>query len=237
MTAALALYQNLALTPPWRPATTTTPLIIYGASSAVGSFAVQFAQQSNIHPLICVAGKGVSHVETLIDKSKGDEVLDYRVGPAELVIALRAVIEKSGTQCLHAFDTISENGTYETVSKAFDGSGGAKIALIIPAKDYSAIPESVQREVTFVGSVHGNEALGPKKEKRTGTKVGDEAFGELFFKLIGRGLEEGWFKGHPYEVVPGGLGGVEKGLTDLKAGKASAVKYVFRVGETEGVQR
>lgn len=48
-------------------------------------------------------------------------------------------------------------------------------------------------------------------------------------------MQEGWFSGHPYEVVAGGLGGVQTALENLKEGKASAVKYVFRIGETEGV--
>jgi NADPH2:quinone reductase len=41
----------------------------------------------------------------------------------------------------------------------------------------------------------------------------------------------------PYEVVPGGLGGVEEGLRRLKEGKVSASKLVFRIEETEGVER
>jgi NADPH2:quinone reductase len=45
------------------------------------------------------------------------------------------------------------------------------------------------------------------------------------------------FKGHPFKVVPGVLGGVETGLKDLKAGKASAIKYVFRIEETEGLSK
>jgi NADPH2:quinone reductase len=32
-------------------------------------------------------------------------------------------------------------------------------------------------------------------------------------------------------VVEGGLEGVEEGLRNLKEGKASAVKYVFKIGE------
>lgn len=44
-------------------------------------------------------------------------------------------------------------------------------------------------------------------------------------------MQEGWFKGHPFEVVPGGLQGVQTGLRDLKEGKASAVKYVYKIGE------
>ncbi|KAJ5981147.1 hypothetical protein N7522_013962 [Penicillium canescens] len=68
-----------------------------------------------------------------------------------------------------------------------------------------------------------------------GKALGDKEFGAAFFQFIGRGLAQGWFSGHPYEVRKGGLGGVEGALKDLEAGKASAVKYVVRIAETEGV--
>ena len=45
-------------------------------------------------------------------------------------------------------------------------------------------------------------------------------------RLFGRGLQEGWISGHPYEVVPGGLEGVQTALENLKAGKASTAKYI-----------
>jgi hypothetical protein len=47
----------------------------------------------------------------------------------------------------------------------------------------------------------------------------DQEFGFVYFRWFGKVLKEGLFKGHPFEVVPGGLRGVEKGLNDLKAGK------------------
>jgi len=43
-------------------------------------------------------------------------------------------------------------------------------------------------------------------------------------------------KPHPHVVVEGGLAGIEKALTDLKEGKASAIKYVFRIRDTPGVK-
>lgn len=66
MTAAIGLYLRLGLPEPWRPATQDLPLVVYGAASAVGSYVIQLAQRSNIHPLICVAGKSRAHVEGLI---------------------------------------------------------------------------------------------------------------------------------------------------------------------------
>jgi hypothetical protein len=47
------------------------------------------------------------------------------------------------------------------------------------------------------------------------------------------GLKDGWFTGHPYEVVSAGLNGVQTGLQKLMDGKASAVKYVYRIAETK----
>jgi NADPH2:quinone reductase len=52
----------------------------------------------------------------------------------------------------------------------------------------------------------------------------------MFFPYIGMGLADGWFSGHPYEVVEGGLGGVQKALDMLENGKISAKKLVISVG-------
>lgn len=96
MTAAFGLFQRLNLPPPWRPTLAQLPLIIYGAAGAVGSYAIQLAQQANIHPLLCVAGRGIAHVEGLIDKSKGDIVLDYRQGNEQLVQDLQVAVKNAG---------------------------------------------------------------------------------------------------------------------------------------------
>ena len=108
-----------------------------------------------------------------------------------------------------------------------------QITLILPNADYSAIPEGITKSVTYVGDSHKAQDS-TSWQKKTGTMVGNEEFAFALFRYFGRGLQKGFFKGHPYEVIPGGLGGVEKALTDLKAGKASAVKYVFRIAETDG---
>ena len=234
LTSALALYQNLSLPPPWNPTTTPTPLIVYGAASAVGSFAIQLAQQSSLHPIIAVAGASTAHVESLLNPSKGDVVLDYRIGEEKLIEALKSEIKKTGAECTHAVDAISDQSTTSLLASAL---GKGKIATVIPGADLSKLPEGVKAEVTYVGTVHGATlpfAPHPRQAK-TGTKVGDKEFAKAICGLVELGLEDGWFKGHPFEVRPGGLAGVGDALADLKAGKARAVKYVFRVGETEGV--
>ncbi|KAL1636260.1 hypothetical protein SLS56_001239 [Neofusicoccum ribis] len=215
MTAALGLYVRLGLPEPWQAAPTPTPLVIYGAASAVGAYAVQLAARSNIHPLICVAGRGAAHVETLIDRGKGDTIVDYRAGAAVVEAGIAAAVP-AGAELRHAFDAVSDHGSYVSLGKVL--APGGRLTLVLPFKEYEGIPAHVQQSQTNVGASH-------KEEK-------DFAF--AWFRLFAKGLGEGWFRAQPQEVVPGGLAGVQKALDDLKAGRASAVKYVFRIADTEG---
>ncbi|KAM0248329.1 hypothetical protein ACHAP5_003499 [Fusarium lateritium] len=192
------------------------PLVIWGASSAVGSYAVQLARRSNIHPLICVAGRAQEHVEKLIDRSKGDTVIDYRKGREAVTEEISASL--NGEKLEFAFDAVSEMGSYQTICDVLDHQAG-KITLIIPAQSYSDIPKTIQKSVTTVASVH--EDL--------------KDFGYVYTRYFSKGLEEGWFKAQPQEIIPGGLEGVEKGLVNLKNGTVSAVKYVYRIADTPGV--
>jgi NADPH2:quinone reductase len=52
----------------------------------------------------------------------------------------------------------------------------------------------------------------------------------VFSKYVAKMLADGKLTGHPFEVVPGGLGGVEEGLKRLKSGESKGVKFVFKVG-------
>ena len=234
MTAAVGLYQRLSLPLPWHPSTKPIPLIIYGAASAVGSYAIQLAQLSNIHPLICVAGRGIPHVESLIDKSKGDLVIDYQSGDQSVVKGFQEA-EKEHGKLEYAFDAVSEKGSYINICKVLDEKTG-QITLVLPGKQYPEIPPTVTQSLTACGSVFEAMDMDPW-EKKAGTKTGNKEFGYVMFRFFGRGLAKRWFKGHPYEVVPGGLAGVEGALKNLKEGKASAMKYVFRIADTEGLEK
>jgi len=239
MTAAIALYQRLALPQPWDPPCDETgPLVIYGASSSVGFYALQLALRSNIHPILCVAGRATEHIQTFIDPAKGDVVIDYREKtPEEIASALR--VAAKGNPIYHALDAVSENGTpgilAQTLHISTDQNGNvtngkgdkheskgkkSKVTFVLAGHKHE-IPPEIEQDITTVGSVH-----------RDG-----KDFGFVWFRYMARGLREGWFCPQRVEVVPGGLGGIEKGLRDLKAGKASALKFVFRISETEGVRR
>lgn len=199
----------------------STPLIIYGAASAVGSYAVQLACRANIHPLICVAGKGTPHVEGFIDRSKGDTIIDYRQGNEAVVKGLNAAAAQHGGKIEYAFDAVSEKGSVENIGQVLDQETG-RVTFVLPGKQYD-LPGNIKQSLTTVGSVHG---------------VPDDLkdFGHVYFRYIAKGLEEGWFKPQPQEIIPGGLEGVQTALSNLKEGKASATKYVLRIADTPGLE-
>ncbi|PTU17993.1 hypothetical protein P175DRAFT_0559903 [Aspergillus ochraceoroseus IBT 24754] len=221
MTSVVALYHHLGLPHTWEPATSRIPLIIYGGATAIGSFAIKLARKSNIHPIITVAGRGIAYVENLLDSSKGDAVIDYRQGDEAVVSGIHNALKLSGNgdaTVLHAYDAVSDGSSFLNLGKVV--SPGGKIVLVLPGRDLSSLPDSIETVRSSVGIVHGDH----------------QDLGYIYYRLLSRGLLEGWFTPHPHEVVPGGLDGLQTALTNLKEGKASALKYVVRIGETEGVE-
>ena len=203
MTSAVGLFCRLGLPEPWatvsqaRKDALAGGVVVYGAASAVGAFAVKLLVRAKLHPLICVGVRGIPFVEGLIDRSKGDSVIDYRSGEDKVVAGIRTAIPK-GQKLMYAFDAVSEKGSYQNIIKVLDPEG--HISLVLPGQQ--EILETVNKTLTTAGSVHG---------------VPDDLsnFGYVLFRLFSLGLKEGWFSGYPFEVVSGGLKGVQAGLETL----------------------
>ncbi len=210
-TAAVGLYTRvggLGLPLPFLPAhDDPIPLVIYGASGSVGSFAVQLATKSHIHPLICVAGGSGSTLEPFLDRSKGDTIIDYRKGDESVVKEIKEALD--GMPLRYALDTVAHKNTTKNIAEAMPHGG--QIARALPPE--GGLLNDVEQFQLSVGTVHSDQ----------------KDFGFVLYQLFGLGLKDGWFKPRPYEVVPGGIEGVEEALVSLKKGKPA--KYVFRISE------
>lgn len=219
LTSVIALYHHLALPFPWAPAKDAIPFVVYGASTAVGAFAIKLANRSNVHPIIGVAGKGADYVQQFLDPSKGDCIIDYRNGNEETIQGIQKALQDAGqTEIRHALDAVVLEQSSRVLRSVV--APGGNVNHVLPAPDLSPAISTQ----AWVSSAHEQGGENDCREL---------CF--LFSHWIGRGLQLGTFSGHPYQVRPGGLEGVQDALKDLKDNKASAVKYVFRIAETPGL--
>ena len=233
MTAALSLFRRQSLPPPWEPRSSTSapiPLIVYGASSALGCFAIKLARASNIHPIIAICGPSRDYVSGLLDPSKGDILIDYRKGKEAMIQDVRKAL--GGLDCKNAIDAISAKRTWIAVSQMLDPDG-AQLSVVAGSNRYDdvEIPATVEIKYTYVGTTHEGayKASMPKQPVDREEVENDIEFAYVMFRYFGRMLAEGRFEGHPVEVVPGGLDGVETGLRKLKDGMACGRKFVYRI--------
>jgi NADPH2:quinone reductase len=233
-TAGQILYQRLGLPLPWQTTTTAKrtaiPLIVYGASSALGGFVIKLAKLSNIHPILAVAGGSAQYVrEELLEPERGDRLFDYRAG--EDVWTAQVTEALGPDKCYHAVDCISDHGSWAHVAKplAKDGPGKPKLSVVSGRHKYDDVGDDVQVLLTYVGSLHEGKypptlPHSPEDEEAEG----DKWFGFILSRFIAKLLVEGRFSGHPYDVIPGGLNGVGDGLKRLHEGKSGGKKLVYR---------
>lgn len=96
-TAFLGLYKRLALTPlpdfSGKVKQHGTPIVVYGASSSVGSFVVQLAKLSGYY-VLGIAGSGASYAKEV----GADDIVDYRGKDVQqLAKDVKAALEGHGT--------------------------------------------------------------------------------------------------------------------------------------------
>jgi len=237
MTAGLSLYRWLGFPAPWSPLPKSTgprPFIIYGASSALGAFAIKLAKASNIHPIIAICGGSRDYVKTLLDPALGDAIVDYRQGVESMKSDVKQAL--GGLAARHALDAISANKTWVPLSQMLEPM--SKLVVVSGANKYDEvdIPSHVSILYNYVGVVHTGFYLPsmpkiPVEEEMMKTLP---EFAFVFYRYLSRMLANGTMEGHPYEVIEGGLGGVGTGLQRLKNGEARGRKFVYRIEETQG---
>ena len=214
MTAGLALWRELGAPWPWTPGP-REPIVIYGASSAVGAFGVKFAKMAG---LIAIAGSGRGFVETLLDSRAGDRVVDYRDGEEATVRAITAAL--SGRVLRLALDAISTSSSEKVLVSVLNAATGmAKIATVLPLNPTDEV-EGIKRSFTMSTLVFSDA-------KQAGIGVNANRWlGATLINLIEMAVADGSLKGHPYEVVEGGLDGIQTGLQRLQKG-SSATKFAY----------
>lgn len=152
MTAALALFVTLPLTPPpvsgGRPPRPDEVVLINGGASSVGAFAVQLAKRAG-YSVVATAGQSAE-----IPLSLGaDQVVDYRgKGEEELAREVRDAVARCGVRArvVGAFDTVSKEGTVKMLGRAMQPEGGKVTVILFDLEGKGYTPENVSIEATNV---------------------------------------------------------------------------------------
>ncbi|KAI1323130.1 GroES-like protein [Xylariaceae sp. FL0255] len=236
-TAAVGLYRNLQLPTPWDRSDehcprSRTALIINGASSAVGGFALKLAKMNPlIGPLVVTAGSSIDYVKSL----SPDAVIDYR--SPTVVEDLRQALGDAPAR--HVFDATNSLTSIRYLTSVMEPQSRYTCTSKLYADPRLGVDDSMEKalqaigawyEITFVGDVHGQPFLG---QSRYPVKSGGLLFGSIMSRVFEEKLAEGSITEHPYTIIRNGLSGVLDALEALKEGtRKGNTKFVARLGDT-----
>lgn len=233
LAASFALFHNLGLPAPWqKPVDIPTPLLINGASCAVGAYAIQLATAAGIHPIVAVGSPNSAFVSGRLVAEEGDALIDYWAhrNPRQLVKLIRQAFSDAGIpqgRAMHALDCVSMPGTFDRVVSAAMAGGEPldeegvrpKMAVLLPGSDYSSADPGVEVTEAYTGVAHQGGEVGKR-------------FAYTACRMFALGLSDGWLTPHPYQIREG-LESVQKALDDSRRGKVRAKKLVIRISPPE----
>ncbi|PCH01844.1 Polyketide synthase, enoylreductase [Penicillium occitanis (nom. inval.)] len=219
-TVMQGLYQKaLKLNLPDNPVKGDVPVLIYGGSTATGALAIQYAKLSGYTVITTCSPRNFDYVKSL----GADKWFDYNEPNVGAQIR-----EYTQNKLKYAWDTVSEEGSAKICAEALSSEAGAKYGSILSVKSPREDVESVN---TLMYTVFGEEFKFGKGSEFPAIPE-DFEYTKKFIELTEKLLAEGKLKAHRAKVGADGLKGVLKGLEDMKAGKVSGEKLVYRVEET-----
>jgi NADPH2:quinone reductase len=87
-------------------------------------------------------------VEKLINRSKGDMIIDYRGGSEAVVKGLQnALVEDEKLN--YAFDSVTDKGSYQNLMQVMHPSKG-KLAVVLARKNYEGVKSLYSPLSTFL---------------------------------------------------------------------------------------
>lgn len=214
-TVGQGMYQSLGLPWPTTPAAQPFPILIYGGSTATGTLAIQLAKLSGLTVVTTCSPRNFALVRSL----GADHVFDY--SSPTVGADIRAV---TNGELEYVFDCISEGNSPAIAAEAIGPKGGKYGALLwvdkFPRDDVAV---AVKLAYTAMG-----EAF-TKFDTEWPANPEDLEFAAKFWSVAEELLAQGKLKPHPVSLGEGGLEGVLVGMEDMRQGKVSGKKLVYKV--------
>ncbi|KAI1213383.1 oxidoreductase-like protein [Annulohypoxylon truncatum] len=213
-TAGQGLYQSLGLPWPNAPAEKPFPILIYGGSTATGTLAIQYAKLSGLQVVTTCSPRNFDLVKSL----GADHVFDYNSPTAGADI-----LKVTNGEIAHVFDCISEGNSPAISAEAIGPKGGKYSALLQV--------DSPRKDVTSAMTL-GYLAVGESFSKlgmEFKATAEDHEFASKFWSVTEDLFAQGKLKAHPVSLREGGLDGILDGLEELRQGKVSGKKLVYKI--------
>lgn len=202
-TSAVGIFISMEIPRP--PATNQGGFLVWGASSSVGTAAVQIAASIGY---VVYAVCSPRH-SAMVKKLGAHETFDYN--SSSVVKDITQSLKASGQQVVAAYDAISEFGSAPKCAEILEAFGGGKLCLTLPYPEDARKPAGVEISETFAAKI-----------------CIDKDFGHwLFNEWLAKSLEDKTFVPSPaIEKVDGGIRSIQKAL-DLHAKGLSGKKLVI----------
>ncbi|TAQ90375.1 hypothetical protein B7494_g1326 [Chlorociboria aeruginascens] len=218
-TAGLALFHYMKIpATPEKPAEEPFFVIVYGASTASGTMALQLLKLSGLRPIaICSP-----HNFALVESYGAEKCFDYNSSTcAEDVRAY------TNNRCKYALDCITEAATMTICYAAIGRTGGNYCGLEpFPERQHTrkiikpdwVLGLTIYGKKVALDGVYGRDPL-----------PDDYEFGKEWFAVSQRLLNAGRVRSHPVREGNGGFEGVLGAVDGLRRGGVSGYKLVYAI--------
>ncbi|WWC92305.1 uncharacterized protein L201_007259 [Kwoniella dendrophila CBS 6074] len=202
--------------------------IIYGGSGSVGLFAIQLAKLLGYKVLTFCS----NHSFDLVKSYGADIAIDYHDEEEAIKKALEAT---NGIGSVFALDTINNTSSNKITAKSM-GKLGVQLNTFQPIsigqQGLEQLNPNLKNVTTLLYTVQGKSFAFTPRDKENPTILPvvkeDREFGVEFYKRTPEFIEKYGLKPNPV-AVKGGLDDILQGMADMKAGKVSGVKYVYKI--------
>ncbi|KAL8783819.1 MAG: hypothetical protein Q9213_004365 [Squamulea squamosa] len=205
-TSGVGIFLNLGIPRPSGTENQSGGFLVWGASSSVGSAAVQIARSLG-YTVYAVASP---HHHSKTREYGASHVFDYN--DSNVLTNIANAAKQSGDTIRLAFDAISENGSSEQVVSVVEQQGGGKVVVTLPFPETAKKPDNIEILPTVAARIN----------------MDAKDFGAwLFNDFLEKSLVDKTFVPSPaIEKVEGGLASVQKAL-DLHRKGLSGKKLVI----------
>ncbi len=202
-TSAVGIFLSMEIPRP--PAKQQGGFLVWGASSSVGTAAVQIAASLGY----TVFGVCSPRHSAMVKKLGAHETFDYN--SSSVVKELTQSLKSSNQQAVVAYDAISEHGSAPKCAEILEAFGGGKLCLTLSYPEDARKPAGVDISQTIAAKI-----------------CIDKEFGHwLFNDWLAKSLEDKTFVPSPaIEKVDGGIQSIQTAL-DLHAKGLSGKKLVI----------